>query len=532
MNDTDEERENLYSHQMRLDKGGIEKPMDLSTSFRGGRVPSLGIVGAALWIAWITIIYSADLALGESGVSQQSTSSAFVYSTCTLGVSLIALSFVPNWTRRHLLGPTPLALSSCIAAAATLIVLNGASVSFGVFAICSAITGCTTALVALRLAVVFSEVESRSMLMGMGCALVLGVLVYAFAMMLVLCHLVIPAAVMLVVLIPLAVFCLNLEEAENSILEVTSPIEESRLKPSAMLVRLAVFAAMSLFLLSLTRGYYPSLIEPSAFTVSRCVVAIGLILVALMIMVAAWVSPRDAAFGTLCYTLLVACVLAVLVMALLKVNATVLGDGSSILFGVTCICLWALLCRMSFRSGVDAVRIVGLGFGASCLGTTTGVAVGAAIYNMGMPEGLLSFVMAIAIILCVAASLLLLRRGDIVRLMEPAPSAVSVEREMLNSVESAASVSVENTTSSDASILDDYQASLQRLCVLVGIDCALSSREVDVLELLIVGKDAKAIADELYISFNTVRSHIRRIYVKLGVHNRRELLDRVKNQAI
>lgn len=50
------------------------------------------------------------------------------------------------------------------------------------------------------------------------------------------------------------------------------------------------------------------------------------------------------------------------------------------------------------------------------------------------------------------------------------------------------------------------------------------------LELLVVGKDAKAIADELFISFNTVRSHIRRIYVKLDVHSRQELLDRVRSQ--
>lgn len=514
--------------------------MNLDTSFRGGRVPSLGIVGAALWIAWITLIYSADLALGEGGVSQQSTASAFVYSTLTLGLSLMGLSLVPAWTRR-LLAPAPLAVASCVAAAATLVVLNGASVPFAAFALCAAATGCATALVALRLAIVFSEVESRSMLMGMGAALLLGVLVYAFAMMLVLCDLVVPAAVILVLLVPLAVFCLNLEEAENGVLEAAPPAEESRRRPSSTLVRLAVFAAMSLFLLSLTRGYYPSLIEPSAFTVSRCMVAMGLALVALLVMVGAWASPRDAAFGTLCYGLLVAAVLVVLVLALVNVDATVMGDVSSVLFGVTCICLWALLCRMSFRSGADAVRVVGLGFGAACLGATAGVGVGALIFDRGMPEGLLSFVMAAAIIVCVAGSLFLLRRDDIVRLMEPAPSSANVEAGAASGTAPAAGTveamvagggSAPGEATSDASVLDGYQASLQRLCVLVGIDHGLSSREVDVLEQLVVGKDAKAIADELYISFNTVRSHIRRIYVKLDVHSRQELLDKVKNQAV
>lgn len=507
--------------------------MNLDTSFRGGRVPSLGIAGAALWIAWITLIYSADLSLVEGGVSQQSTSSAFLYSTSALGVTLIALSFAPAWARRYLLACRPLALSSCIAAAMTLVVLNGSAVAAPVFAVCAAATGCLTALLGLRLAIVFSEVESRGMLMGMGAALLLGVLVYSFAMMLVLCGLVAVAAVILVLLVPLAVFFLTLEgDDEVSASEEGAAGEESGARTSrplsATLVRLAVFAAMLLFLLSLTRGYYPYLIEPSAFTVSRCVVALGLVLVAVAVMVAAWVSPRDAAFGELCYWVLIASVLVVLVLALVHVNATVLGDGSSVLFGLTCVCLWALLCRMSFKSGADAVRVVGLGFGAACLGSTAGVGVGALIYEMGMPEGLLSFVMAAAVILCVAGSLFLLRRDDIVRLMEPVEAQEPAGGAGTAAPRSAGDGSAEML---DASALDSYQASLQRLCAILGIDFGLSAREVDVLELLVLGKDAKAIADELFISFNTVRSHIRRIYGKLDVHSRQELLDKVRGQT-
>lgn len=524
---------NLCSEYLPVSEGARGRAMNLDTSFRGGRVPSLGIAGAALWIAWITLIYSTDLSLGEGGASQQSTASAFLYSTSALGVTLMILSFAPSWARRHLLARRPLTLSSCIAAAMTLVVLNGSAVPLPVFAVCAALTGCMTALLGLRLAIVFSEVESRGMLMGMGAALLLGVLIYAFATMLPLCGLMVVAAMILVLLVPLAVFFLTLEsdDASSAFNEETGEGEtEGSFRPlSATLVRLAVFAAMSLFLLSLTRGYYPYLIEPSAFTVSRCVVALGLVLVAVAVMVAAWVSPRDAAFGELCYWLLIASVLVVLVLALLKVNATVMGDVSSVLFGLTCICLWALLCRMSFKSGADAVRVVGLGFGAACLGSTAGVGVGSLIYEMGMPEGLLSFVMAAAIILCVAGSLFLLRRDDIVRLMapvkaqEPTTAGVGAESSRATDAESAGAL--------DASALDGYQASLQRLCAILGIDFGLSAREVDVLELLVLGKDAKAIADELFISFNTVRSHIRRIYGKLDVHSRQELLDKVRGQA-
>lgn len=55
----------------------------------------------------------------------------------------------------------------------------------------------------------------------------------------------------------------------------------------------------------------------------------------------------------------------------------------------------------------------------------------------------------------------------------------------------------------------------------------LSSREVDILRLLVSGRSGPYIAEQLCISSNTVKTHIRHIYTKLDVHDRQELLDRV-----
>lgn len=51
---------------------------------------------------------------------------------------------------------------------------------------------------------------------------------------------------------------------------------------------------------------------------------------------------------------------------------------------------------------------------------------------------------------------------------------------------------------------------------------ALTTREVEILNLLAMGKDAVAIADELTISANTVRTHLQNIFSKLGAHSRLE----------
>jgi LuxR family transcriptional regulator, maltose regulon positive regulatory protein len=56
----------------------------------------------------------------------------------------------------------------------------------------------------------------------------------------------------------------------------------------------------------------------------------------------------------------------------------------------------------------------------------------------------------------------------------------------------------------------------------------LSARELDVLRLLGTDLDGPEIARELIVSLNTVRTHTRNVYAKLGVNNRRAAVRRAK----
>ena len=48
--------------------------------------------------------------------------------------------------------------------------------------------------------------------------------------------------------------------------------------------------------------------------------------------------------------------------------------------------------------------------------------------------------------------------------------------------------------------------------------------------LLARGRTKAHIAKTLYVTENTVRSHVRNIYAKLGVHTRQELIDLIEQE--
>ena len=55
----------------------------------------------------------------------------------------------------------------------------------------------------------------------------------------------------------------------------------------------------------------------------------------------------------------------------------------------------------------------------------------------------------------------------------------------------------------------------------------ISKREREIISLLIAGKSNKEIASELFISYNTVKTHVKNIYRKLEITNRVQLIHKI-----
>lgn len=57
----------------------------------------------------------------------------------------------------------------------------------------------------------------------------------------------------------------------------------------------------------------------------------------------------------------------------------------------------------------------------------------------------------------------------------------------------------------------------------------LTNQEEKIAKLILEDKSNKEIADELFISLSTVKTHVRNLYAKLNIANRQELADKFKN---
>ena len=73
----------------------------------------------------------------------------------------------------------------------------------------------------------------------------------------------------------------------------------------------------------------------------------------------------------------------------------------------------------------------------------------------------------------------------------------------------------------------EYRDRLSKQVELARKRFRLSSREAEVMELIARGNSGVRIAEILVLSENTIRTHSRRLYAKLGVHKKQELIDLV-----
>lgn len=180
--------------------------------------------------------------------------------------------------------------------------------------------------------------------------------------------------------------------------------------------------------------------------------------------------------------------------------------------------IWVVLILAAQTKGKNALLLFVLGQAAACAGIIVGTVLGAG-------DGVGAFLAgnrlagACLMLLVVLATALLFSEQRIREILGSiAKDGVSV-REVLDK------------TAAETALPPTRKATLWAdACRTVGERALLSEREQEVLRQLADNRTPQDIADHLYISLHTVRTHTKNIYAKLGVHSRDELIALIRKE--
>ena len=81
-----------------------------------------------------------------------------------------------------------------------------------------------------------------------------------------------------------------------------------------------------------------------------------------------------------------------------------------------------------------------------------------------------------------------------------------------------------------SSVREASRATFEQACESIASRCSLTPREREVFEMLARGRDSFYIQEQLTVSRNTVKAHVKHIYAKLDIHAHQDLLDMVEQE--
>ncbi|MDR3315811.1 MAG: LuxR family transcriptional regulator [Coriobacteriales bacterium] len=271
--------------------------------------------------------------------------------------------------------------------------------------------------------------------------------------------------------------------------------------PRKLIVRLALASAVIALTAGIGKGLSSRIVlnEEFALQGAKVVFAIGVIAI-LIIVIINRQSIRKGAYQI--YAGLMVLGIAMLLASAFGFPLTYLNLGKEALWLV----LSCFMAYVAFRHELSPVWVFGVGQAAYFFSSTAGWMLGSALspyYSIDPLQTTFGIVMAFVIVVV----LVYVFNGEhLSRITDLSTSALPVE----------VVAEEDSLTKPGLTISGDYE---------------LSQREMEVMEMFAQGRSANWIADTLLVSTSTVRSHIRAVYVKLGVHSRQELLDVLGNEG-
>ena len=169
---------------------------------------------------------------------------------------------------------------------------------------------------------------------------------------------------------------------------------------------------------------------------------------------------------------------------------------------------WVVLAAVAARNVRASVATIAWGRGISAAGTIVGAALGVWTTSYATTHPIaVQLVLGAFIVLFMGYALIGLKKFS-----------------FIDAINGITQVVVE----APAALGEAPRATLEQACEAIADRCSLTPREREVFEMLARGRDSFYIQEQLTVSRNTVKAHVKHIYAKLDIHAHQDLLDMVE----
>ena len=532
--------------------------------------PTLGFLGFGFYYAWIWLSYDSSVLLpgvSSNGTGPGTDTTFFMYlaSTTALALMLILAAVFSVLSTRIVRSRLATFTMAAVATLGTVGVRVTAELGarHPLFLACCALTGLGTAWVALRLGAVYASVPARKAAMRAAASFVLAALLYFLVRGL-------PGELSLVVMacLPLGAALCTMTTLGDAVVG-QDYASGSRSLPTGLFFRLVLAIVVFSLVVGVTRGFSMLTQSSTVLDDQGSLVVFGMASVALALYVAVGLLGNDFDISRLYYPVIILAAAGILIVPLLGGAGLFGGVVVGVAYACFVMVMWCLFAHVSHVTGASAVRVFGLGRGASALGTTAGWLAGSGLMgSLGEDPSSTTIVCVIMVFVLFVVSMLVFNDRAIGMALRTASGdrrektrgwdgpvgdesdegdCADAPAEDRPDTDDTPAITRDGTTSDGAAGQafgegggaeggDDGDrprlGAWSRSCREVAERFGLSQRETDVLFLLAKGRTIGFIAEDLHVSFNTAKSHIRHVYVKTGVHTRQELLDLVERGRI
>lgn len=488
--------------------------------------PNLMFLGLGIWWAWIWLSFNSLRLTEFFSADYQSQYVLIMYVTSTLALVASLVTATLAWRKvTALLDKRIVAIVfGALGSVATLgVCASGRVDSFILFCIASCFTGVGTSALCLKAGRIYGSVS-------LGESLTAGSISLLFAALLYFVGVGIPHSwsIVYIAALPLcSALILSLPWADPFPAAVHGSNEKLPLNAPErrILLKVAAAACIIAFTAGVAKGIGSIAYTPEQFAESGSI-AVFLIGVVAVIVILLINRARSAHGLRMVYTLLMVAGIFEMLCTCFGFNIFYLEVGKSALV----LLMWCFMAYLVFKYDFSAVRTFGAIQATYYVCSLLGWMLGGAIAHQYMLDQTVRT--AVGVILAgmvIAVLLFVLTEQDIRNIVTrsyegTAPAAQVVGAGIPVSVPLAPGVDDEGAVLAAVQMPQDA-APVDELRNARDPKYGLSNRELEILEPFAQGRSANWIADHFVISKNTVRTHLRNIYSKLGVHTRQELLD-------